>query len=168
MIEARWEDLKRVDRMLLGMARFSKSVEKGLDKLLYDLTEEGADKLRGAILDDMPERIGKRRFRRISSAWRKKKARMGWAETPLNRTGSYARAIFTRHEGGVHKITLPTGPYDDGERVYNFTWSDLARWLEMGTRAFRPIKHWQPTKEWILVSFRARMRKTVLNALFKR
>ncbi len=168
MISAKWEDLGKFNRMLLGLSRFSKTVEDGLDQLLHDLTEEGAERLKNAILNNQPELIGKKRFRQISKSWRAEKARNGWNLTPLNRTGSYARAIFTKHEGGEHKITLPSGPYEDGERSYKFTWGDLARWLEMGTRSFRAIKHWKPTREWILNQFRARMRKVVLRALFKR
>lgn len=168
MISAEWKDLGKFNRMLLGLAKFSQSVEDGLDQLLHELTEEGADRLKDAILNNQPELIEKKRFRQISVSWRKEKARKGWATTPLNRTGSYARAIFTQHEDGTHKITLPSGPYDDGERSYKFTWGDLARWLEMGTRSFRAIKHWQPTREWIIKQFRSRMRKVVLRALFKR
>lgn len=168
MISAKWQDIGKFNRLLLNLVRFSKVIEDKVDQLLHELTEEGAQRLRDAILNNQPELIGKKRFRQISKSWRAEKAKKGWNLTPLNRTGSYAKAIFTQHEGGEHKVRLPSGPYEDGERTYKFTWSDLARWLEMGTRNFRAIKHWKPTRDWILSEFKSRVRKVILNALFRR
>jgi hypothetical protein len=168
MIKAQFKNPRRYERFIMSLALLDKELTKRLNVLLYDLVEETANRLRDAIKNNEPDLIGVKRFRAISRSWVNEKRSRGWNTTPLNRTMSYANSIFTTHTGDVHTITVPSTTYDDGERSYKFTYKDLARWLEHGTRNHRPIKHWSHAKRNMMKQFRVAMVQEVENALFKR
>lgn len=163
MIEVKFEDLRRFEKFLIMLSKFSTRLRKLLNDVLFELIEDTAKQLKSAILENRPELI-ETRFRRISPDWVKEKVRRGWRPEQLIQIGQYVNAIFTKHESDVHSVLLPSSNYPD----HNFSYIDLGNWLETGTRTMKPIPHWGPTKKWFLEQFRLRVRKEVVHALFRR
>lgn len=163
MLEVKFEDVRRFERFLVSLRRFSSRIQKALNATLFDLTEETAQRLKDAIMQNRPELI-ETRFRSLSPEWVREKARKGWRTDQLIRTGQYANAIFATHQGDTHGVTLPDTGYPD----HNFSYKDLAAWLEVGTRRHDPIPHWGPAKKWMLKKLRTTIRREVQRALFGR
>jgi hypothetical protein len=163
MIEVKFEDLRGFERFLTALRRFSRTLREALNDVLFELTEETAQRLKDAIMQNQPQLI-ETRFRSISPDWVREKVRKGWRPEQLIRTGQYADAIFAAHDGNTHIVTLP----DAGYPGHNFDYKDLARWLELGTRTQQPIPHWRPAREWMLRQLHKRVREEIKRALFRR
>ena len=135
-------------------------VFRTLEQMGADLVDEVAEDLRQIILNKDRTKFIKR-LRAISPAWVDEKKRRGWKLHQLAATGEYARAIDTFHDFSkhTHRVSVKSGQYPGRK----FSYADLARYLEFGTKWFLPIPHWRKAAEYFRAELQRRVGKELKN-----
>lgn len=160
MITVTFDSASGVRGMVDFLMRMVPKTFKTLERIGADLVDEVAEDLRRAIIDKDRSKFIKR-LRAISPAWVQTKRRAGWKLHQLAATNAYGESIATQHDFAKHehKVGVKSGTYPG----HNFTYADLAHYLEKGTKWFKPIPHWKKAAKYFEAQLLLRAGKELSN-----
>lgn len=138
MIEVTFSHRRDFSTAARDLLRLIPRVKKRLNELAEETMLEVKRDLQAAILTKDRSSFIKR-LRAISPGWVEEKKAKGQMPQQLAATGAYARAIIIKRGNEEIALTLIDGAYPGRK----FKYSDLARFLEYGTKNMKPLPHWR-------------------------
>ncbi len=136
--------------------RLAKRLPEVAEQIVSDAVDAGHEALVGAITGSGSRlRINRRALNPIYVARKQGKPL-------LVKSGEYVQQIKKVHQKGLHGLRMSSEPVPRGGGI---KYTDLARFLEFGTRRMAPIEHWGPTQTFIVNRIRNRFRAEAKRAV---
>lgn len=135
-VEAKIKGKRELERLRRDLKKMAKGLNRAeTEKVLHAFVED----IHMRMISGIKREGGdfRYRFRRLNKAYLNKKVNMGLRQTQLLATEEYIDSIV------VDNTTLKLKPgYHTKAKL---SYSELANYLENGTKRMEPIPHWMPT-----------------------
>lgn len=161
MIEVTYTGKNTLTRASRFLLTFFPRLRKKVMEIAEEVMEETRIALVSAITNKDRSKFIKR-LRSISPGWVAQKKAKGWRLHQLAATDAYAKSIHVRT--GRNEVALRVQETQYPGRKFNYT--DLARFLEYGTKNMEPLPHWRKASKYFREEFKKRLEKEVKHVRF--